>query len=243
MKQSKGYVVFYAMLLTIVCGTLLALASVGLKPRQNLNVALEKKKLILEAAMPLEANANIEKLYEERVKSYVVDAQGTIVADVKVEEVEVAREYKKKAEERLLPVYEINTEDQKGVLCYVLPVYGNGLWDSIWGYVAIKNDANTINGVSFDHKSETAGLGSRIATEEIQSRFVGKSIYRGAEVVGIEMQKGEQGGGERSIEFYKEDPHKVDGMSGATITGKGLSVMLIEYFNNYKPFLDSKKTS
>lgn len=111
------------------------------------------------------------------------------------------------------------------------------------GLCSTKNDASTINGVSFDHKSETAGLGSRIATEEIQSRFVGKNIYRGNEVVGVEMQKGEQGGGERSIEYYKGEPHKVDGMSGATITGKGLSVMLIEYLNNYKPFLDSKKVS
>lgn len=138
MKQSQGYIVFYAVMLTIVCGTLLALASVGLKPRQDLNIALEKKKLILETAIPLKVGDNIEKLYEERVKAYVVDAQGTIVADVKPEEVEVAKEYKKKPEERLLPVYEITTEDQKGILCYVLPVYGNGLWDSIWGYVALK---------------------------------------------------------------------------------------------------------
>ncbi|MEM9982752.1 MAG: NADH:ubiquinone reductase (Na(+)-transporting) subunit C, partial [Bacteroidota bacterium] len=151
------------------------------------------------------------------------------------------KEYKKEPKDRLYPVYEVLDEQKKDILSYVLPVYGYGLWDNIWGYVAIQGDGNTVNGVVFDHEAETPGLGARITDAEIQKRYEGKHIYKGEEILGIAMQKGEQGGGDKSIAFYKDDPHKVDGMSGATITGNGITKMLEEYLSAYKNFLDDKR--
>lgn len=116
-------------------------------------------------------------------------------------------------------------------------MYGFGLWDNIWGFVALKGDLETINGVNFDHKSETPGLGARITTEEIQSRFVGKKIYdKTMDLVAVQMMKGEGND-------YSNEPHKVDGMSGATITGKGLSDMIVDYLACYNGFIQSKRKS
>ena len=143
--------------------------------------------------------------------------------------------YKKKPEERLLPVYEFRNEaDPSKVDNAVLPVYGFGLWNDIWGFVALKSDLNTIQGVKFQHKGETPGLGARIESEEVQSRFKGKSIFDAEVLASIHMQKGE------GID-YSSDPHKVDGMSGATLTGKGVNNMLMDYFTCYQNYLKKNR--
>ena len=79
-----------------------------------------------------------------------------------------------------LPVYVVGKKDNPSeVESFVLPTYGNGLWDNIWAYVAIDGDAETIEGIVFDHKGETPGLGARITDAEVQERFVGKKLaYR-----------------------------------------------------------------
>jgi Na+-transporting NADH:ubiquinone oxidoreductase subunit C len=116
------------------------------------------------------------------------------------------------------------------------------LWDKIWGYVALDSNCETILGTSFDHKAETPGLGQRIATPEIQSRFVGKKIYDDkGQLVSVEMMKGEHGGEQSSIDYFKDEPHKVDGMSGATLTGKGLNAMLKTYLESYQNFFKKVK--
>ncbi len=139
----------------------------------------------------------------------------------------------------MLPVYEIRNESNpEEVQFYVLPLYGYGLWDNIWGYVALEKDLNTIKGVRFDHKGETPGLGARISSDEIQSRYEGKKIYsEGGEVVSVKIMKGEMGGGQRSVEAYASEPHQVDGLSGATITGKGVNDMLKAYLDSYDKFI------
>lgn len=96
---------------------------------------------------------------------------------------------------------------------------------------------NTIKGVVFDHKAETPGLGARITTDEIRSRFAGKKIKDEAgNLVSVAMQKGEQGGGDKSIEAFKNEMHKVDGMSGATLTANGINDMMSNYFKAYQNY-------
>lgn len=235
MQQSNAYILIYTVILTIVCGVLLSMTAIGLKEPQQRNIELEKKTNILKVAIKLSEGDDVEKIYQDRVKSYVVDVNGKMVEGQKAENIVVVAEYKKPAEQRLLPVYEILKVDGNGLEAYVFPVYGFGLWDNIWGYVALKEDLNTINGVSFDHKSETPGLGARITTDEIKNRYIGKQIFdASAAIAGVTMMKGEGND-------YSNEPNKVDGMSGATITGTGVSKMLLDYMTCYENFIKSKK--
>jgi Na+-transporting NADH:ubiquinone oxidoreductase subunit C len=233
-RQSNGYIVFYSAMLTIVCGGVLAFASQALKPRQDANIELERKSNILSTVMTLEEGADITKLYESRIRELVIDFSGNLV-DKKAADVNIGVEYKKQPEERLLPVYEfISATDSGKVENAVIPVFGFGLWNTIAGFVALESDFNTIKGVSYSHVGETPGLGARIATSEIQDRYKGKQIFQAATLVSILMQKGE------GID-YANDPHKVDGMSGATLTAKGVNNMLKEYFGCYQKYLEKNK--
>lgn len=235
MRQSNIYIIIYAAILTIVCGGLLAFASQTLKPRQDANIEMERKQNILATVMELKKGDNIEQIYAARVKEMVIDYAGNVKEGVAASKIDIAKEYKKKPEERLLPVYEFRNEaDPNKVDNAVLPVYGFGLWNDIWGFVALKSDLNTIQGVKFQHKGETPGLGARIESEEVQSRFKGKSIFDAEVLASIHMQKGE------GID-YSSDPHKVDGMSGATLTGKGVNNMLMDYFTCYQNYLKKNR--
>ena len=231
MRQSNLYIIFYAMAITVVCGGLLAFASQSLKPLQDANVELERKQNILMTVMPLNSGDDINALYAAKVKESVIDFQGNVKEGMKATDVDIAKEYKKAPQERLLPLYEFRDEaDPSKVNNVVLPVYGFGLWNDIWGFVALQSDLNTIQGVSFAHKGETPGLGARIASEEIQDRYKGKSIFDAGDLESVVMQKGEGND-------YSKDPHKVDGMSGATLTAKGVNNMFVDYFTCYKNYL------
>jgi Na+-transporting NADH:ubiquinone oxidoreductase subunit C len=96
---------------------------------------------------------------------------------------------------------------------------------------------NTVGGITLAHAGETPGLGARITEPGVQGRFEGKQIFNeSGELVAIQMQKGEG-------KDYSSNPHQVDGMSGATITGNGLNNMLKNYLGYYKAYIESKKSS
>lgn len=234
MKQGNGYVIIYTIVLTVVCAVALAVTALGLKPFQDANKELEKKQNILATVMEVKTREEAKDLYDKRVKSYVIDFQGKIIEGAVAEKIDIEGEYKKKPEERQLPVFEIKSDkNPEQTDFYVFPIQGFGLWDKIWGFVSLKGDLNTINGVKFDHKAETPGLGARIATNEVQKRYSGKQIFEGNQLAFVEMMKGEGND-------YSSDKHKVDGMSGATITGKGVNKMLKDYLVCYEKFIKSK---
>lgn len=236
MRQSNLYIVIYAGVLTIVCGGLLALAAEGLKEKQQFNIDMEQKKNILSTVITLEEGANINDLYKKRVRAFVVDFEGNVKEGMQPKDVNLAVEYKKAKEQRLLPVYEFKNEKDSTVTEYVvLPVYGYGLWNNIWGFVALKSDLNTIQGVKFQHAGETPGLGARIESDQdVQDRYKGKTIYENSKIVSVTMMKGEGND-------YSDDPHRVDGMSGATLTAKGVNNMLAEYFQAYANYMAKNK--
>ena len=234
MRQSNTYIILYSAAITVICGGLLAFAAISLKPMQDANIALEQKKNILSSVLTLNEEANIEEIYKKKVKGFVIDYSGNVVGQ-EPEKVIVAAEYKKSPEQRLLPVYEFRSETEPDKVEFaVMPVYGYGLWNNIWGFVAVKSDFNTIQGVKFQHAGETPGLGARIESEEIQERFKGKTIFDEGMLASVMIQKGEG-------HDYSSDPHKVDGMSGATLTGKGVNNMLKDYLACYERYL--KKNS
>lgn len=235
MQQSRFYILIYAAALTIVCGGLLGIAAVGLKDKQLANIELEKKENILSTVIELNDADDIQKLYSEKVQSFVVNYQGQKVEGVDPGSIDIAKEYKKPKEERLLPVFEF--VGASGDVEYaVLPVYGYGLWNYIWGFVALKSDMSTIQGVKFQHLGETPGLGARITEPEVQARFKDKTIFEGDDLIPVSMQKGEGND-------YSGEEHKVDGMSGATLTGKGVNNMLQDYLDCYKNYLLQNKKS
>lgn len=233
MRQSNLYIILYAAAITIFCGGLLAFASTSLKARQDANIALEQKRNILSSVIELKEGDNIEEIYNSRVKAFVVDYNGNVVEGKKATDVNVAAEFKKPASERILPVYEFRGAN--GDLDYtVLPVFGRGLWDNIWGFVALQADMNTVQGVKFEHKGETPGLGARITTDEIQSRYKGKKIMEGDALASVVMMKGEGND-------WSDNPHRVDGMSGATLTGNGINDMLKDYLAAYESYLRNNR--
>ncbi|MCZ8354282.1 MAG: NADH:ubiquinone reductase (Na(+)-transporting) subunit C [Cyclobacteriaceae bacterium] len=235
MRQSNLYIVFYAAVLTIVCGGLLAFASESLKEKQQENIALEQKQNILSTVMTLGENDNAAELYNKRVKAFVVDFKGNVVEGKKTTDIVVEAEYKKPAQDRLLPVYEFRSEADPNKIEYVvLPIHGFGLWDKIWGYVSLQSDFNTIQGTVFQHKGETPGLGARISSADIQDRYKGKKVFEGETLASVEMMKGEGND-------YSSEQHKVDGMSGATLTAKGVNNMLKDYLACYENYIKKTK--
>jgi Na+-transporting NADH:ubiquinone oxidoreductase subunit C len=235
-RQSNLYIVIYSGVLTIVCGGLLALAAEGLKEKQQFNIDMEQKKNILSTVIELKDGDDINAVYSKKVKAFVVDFQGNIKEGMQPKDVSLATEYKKAPADRLLPVYEFKSESDPNKTEYVvLPVFGYGLWNNIWGFVALKSDLSTIQGVKFGHAGETPGLGARIESDqEVQDRYKGKAIYQDEKLVSVTMMKGEG-------QDYSDEPHEVDGMSGATLTAKGVNNMLKDYLTSYENYLKKNK--
>ncbi|NBC24963.1 MAG: NADH:ubiquinone reductase (Na(+)-transporting) subunit C, partial [Bacteroidetes bacterium] len=138
---------------------------------------------------------------------------------------------KKNPENRLLPVFEYKSDGQT---CYIFSVRGNGLWDAIWGNIALKSDMNTIVGATFDHKSETPGLGAEIKDNpNFREQFQGKEIFaEDGEFVSITVRKG----------GAKDPDHEVDGISGATITADGVTDMLENGLGNYMAYIEKNRS-
>lgn len=245
MQQSNTYVIVYSAVLTIILGLLLSGSAQVLGPWQQEAIALDKKKQILGAVISAEEIAamkpeEVNQFYANHIASTVVDINGQEITEggVTAEKVEVAKDYKKPADQRAYPVYIYHADGNPSeVKSYIFPLYGAGLWDAIWGYIALETDMNTIGGITLAHAGETPGLGARITEGEVQARYVGKQIFdESGELVAVQMMKGEG-------KDYSSDMHKVDGMSGATITGNGVNNMLKAYLGHYEAYIKAKSSS
>lgn len=241
MRQSNSYILIFSAILTVVLGGLLALAAVGLGPKQAEQVAIDTRKKILSAVMDISEvpPKDIPALYEKKIESLVVNRTGDVVetdAEGKklvAEDIDIAKQFKVDPDERLYPVFKFMDEASGEVDAYIIPIYGNGLWDNIWGFIALEDDLETIRGVVFDHAGETPGLGARITSVEVQQRFKEKKIVDEAgELVAVTMKKGETG--DPSI----FNDNEVDGISGATITANGVNAMLKNYLNYYQGYFE-----
>ena len=232
----------------VLIAAALGFAKEFLKDPQTQAENLDTQKQILSAIVPLsevgETGAQVNAYYAKHIEAIAVDVNGDVKKvdeagqPIVPEKVSIRKEFKKKDKAgKILPVFKFK-DDAGKVTAYILPVYGNGLWDNIWGYVALEPDMKTVKGVVFDHKAETPGLGARIADTDVESRYAGKAIYNDKGEPGIEMIKGEGNVDEASLANYK-----VDGMSGATITGRGVNDMLKNYFTLYENYMQKVKKS
>ena len=220
-KNSDVYAVLYSAVVVVIVAFLLAGVSSALKPMQDANVELDKKKQIL-ASLNERNLADAAATYDALiVADPIVDAQGNVVAENGG--FEVANDA---VSEDNLPLYIAEID---GATKYILPMTGNGLWGGIWGYLAINDDCNTIYGVYFSHASETPGLGAEIAGDKFQGRFPGKKVYGENGEVGLSVMK----------KSTDADFH-VDAVSGATITSNGVDAMLKLKLLPYYKYLNSQ---
>lgn len=218
--NSDIYAILYSVVVVVIVAFLLAGVSSALKPKQDANVELDKKKQILaslnERNLP-DAAATYDALI---VADPIVDAQGNTVAEnggFKVANDAVS--------ESNLPLYVAKLAD--GSKKYIIPMTGNGLWGGIWGYLALNDDCNTIYGVYFSHASETPGLGAEIASDKFQSRFPGREVYRDGNVALTIVKK------------VTDKTVEVNAISGATITCNGVNDMLQRKLAPYKAYLSA----
>lgn len=216
--------VLFAVILCVVLSLLLTVVSKGLKPMQQKNIMVDRHKNILKSVGLVQNNKSytaedIDKLYSENITQLHVDEYGRVV------------ETNGKEGVKSLPVC-IYKKPDGTIESYIIPIDTKGLWGKIHGYLAIKSDGSTISGFTVYKHSETPGLGGEIEQSWFQKNFVGKKIVdQEGEFVSIAVAKGqvkEQVKQDRQTNF-------VDGISGATLTGKFLSKGIKEILSEYEP--------
>lgn len=242
-KDSFGGTVAVVLAVSLVCSVIVAGAAVGLKPTQNEQKALDKQKNILSVAGLLEKNTDIRKVYSERIESRIVDlstgdyVDGVSNFDMRAAAKDPAQSIRINPEEdfaglkrraKYAEVYLVKDNEGK-VSQIVLPMHGTGLWSVMYGFVAVQPDGNTINGITYYDQGETAGLGGEIANPLWQKGFVGKKLYNEQGNVAIRVGKGASA----------DATHGVDGLSGATMTTKGVQGSFNYWFsqNGFGPYL------
>ena len=225
-KNSNSYTFGFAILMVIVVGSLLAVASQGLKTRQEKNATVKQMMSILSAINIDATRENAKEMYNKDV----IDSKIISGKDLNTEafNVDIKKEFRDKnisVSDRNYPLYICEKDGDK---YYIIPVVGTGLWGPIWGFVALESDFKTIYGANFDHKSETPGLGAEIKYASYSDQYTGETI---SDTTGsfqpIIVVKDGSGSGINS---------KVDGITGGTITSKGVEEMTtrtLEVYVNY----------
>lgn len=231
-RDSNLYTFLFVGIMIVGIASILAYTSQTLKPMQDENVKNEKMQNILSTVGINVSREEAEKSYKKYiVEELALKIDGSINENINpFTDLNLAKELKKDYEDQHFPLYvaEINSEKY-----YIIELRGTGLWDAIWGYISLKSDFNTVNGVSFDHKGETAGLGAEITKDWFKESFKDEKIFNSeGELVGITVLKGNN-----DPNNIDKDDHEVDAISGSTITGDGVTDMIYERVNNYLPYL------
>lgn len=235
-SNSNNYILIFVTILTVIVAVILGGMREVTKDKAAQNEDIFNKRAILSSIeSKLGDGVQVKKLSDEEVLNLfspenmdqlVLDMNGNVVEGQKAENIDLAVEKKKPEDERLLPLYIYKGGSEP---LYILSVRGNGLWDEIWGNIALESDLNTVAGANFDHKGETPGLGAEIKDNpKFSANFQGKKIYEGDQLKSIVVSKGGAKGSE----------YAVDGISGATVTGNGVTEMLQRGVKYYEPYLD-----
>ena len=228
--RSNSYTLGFTALVTIILGIMLSAAATSLKDRQLLNEELDIKKNIL-ASLNIAGTSGskssaeeVQQLFTDNIRGFVVDKDGIVVEGLNPDQIDP------KTMVEVYPVYEKLLDGASAG--FALPISGKGLWSSCYGYLALESDCNTVMGITFYKHGETPGLGGEIEKDWFTSNFSGKRIFDdNGDLVSIQVVKGVVN--ENNADAY----HQVDGISGATLTTKGLNIFIKQDLNNYLPFL------
>lgn len=245
MAKTDGnvYTIIFATIMVIVVGGVLAALATGLKPMIKENERFEKQQNIL-YAMGVNENVEgeggvnpiptdrVEAEYNKYIKeSYIIQA-GKLTQSDAAFKVDMKKESKLPKSERQMPLY---VGERDGKKFFVIPMYGKGLWDAIWGYVALDADY-VVQGATFDHKAETPGLGANIKERYFMDDFIGEQIMNGDKYAGITVAKGNN-----DPKNLEKNDNEVDALAGATITGDGVSAMIKSTLKSYVPHIKTLK--
>jgi len=231
-RESNSYTFLFIGIMIVGIASILAYTSQTLKPLQKENIRKEKMQNILSTVGVNVPPEEAEELYNQYViEELSLRNDGTVNENLNpFSDINLAKELKKDYSNQHFPLYVAEIDSEK---FYIIELRGVGLWDAIWGYMSLKSDFNTINGVSFDHKGETAGLGAEITKDWFKDSFVNEKVFNeNGDLVGITVLKGNN-----DPNNTDKDDHEVDAISGSTITGDGVTDMIIERLNNYLPYL------
>lgn len=235
MRHSAAYTILFAGAVCIVCAVLVSTSAVSLSGRQQLNAQLDKQKNVLYAAgladpsEPLGRGEILKRF--ENIRAIVIDLasgeetdidpatfdQAKAAADPEAGREAPANRSAIKRIPRHALVYHV-MRNGEAAMC-VIPIEGYGLWSTLYGFLAVGRDGNTIRGLTFYQHGETPGLGGEVDNPKWKALWPGRLIYDQAGNPAIRVVKGRAGN-------PREAPHRVDGLSGATITGNGVSMML-----------------
>ena len=262
-KNSNAFTVLFATTVCVVLAICLAATFNGLKSTIDANAKLDKQTNVLiamgfhEKSDTSKSGADLEKLFQDRVEGLVLEVKRemvpteirrarvtktepveTVVAVVETEhelsELEaLQRDEGKKPEaqrKEYVAIYRGKTEEGKTVWC--VPISGYGLWSTLYGFLALEEDLNTVRGITFFKHGETPGLGGEVDNVKWQHSWRGKTVLdaRG-KVVSVGVKKGVV---DEKVETEKK--HMVDGLSGATITGNGVTNFVKRDLDTYEPY-------
>ncbi len=236
-NDSTRKTLIVALALCLVCSILVSTAAVKLQPLQQRNQELDRKKIILEVAGLLKPGVSIDELFKQ-VEPKVVDlSTGEYVDTMDPNQFDQRQAVKDPEMSVKIPsdrdiaqirrrskyavVYLVKEEGQTKLI--LLPVHGYGLWSTMYAYIALERDANTIFGLRFYEQGETAGLGAEIDNPRWRNNWTGKVVYGEAEKPQIRVIKGTVAPGDPEAKF------KIDGLAGATLTANGVT-NLIHYW-------------
>ena len=243
--ESNKYTILFAIGMVVIVGSLLAFTASSLKPNIKENERMEKQQNIL-YAMGVNDNGDNDIVFvgTDKVasefskyisKQLVLDTSGNAVENNEAYLIDVKKEQAKakNGQTRDLPLF---VGEKDGQTFYIAPIRGKGLWDAIWGYIAMDKDM-VIQGAYFDHKGETPGLGANIKQRYFMDDFYGeKLLTESGEFKGITVAKGNN-----DPKNLIKDDYEVDALAGATITGDGVSAMIKSDLKLYLPFFKNLK--
>jgi len=243
--DSNLYTILFAIGMVLMVGSLLAFFASALKPTITENKRIEKQQNIL-YAMGVNENDESSAIFVSKDKvgeefsKYITKQlvlQGTEVSeDTKAYLIDIKKQQTaaKEGKVRKLPLF---VGEKDGLTFYIAPIRGKGLWDAVWGYVAMNADM-VVQGAYFDHKGETAGLGANIKLRFFMDDFIGEHLLKDGSFKGITVSKSNN-----DPKNNDKTDNEVDAIAGATITGDGVSAMIKSELKKYVPFFNTLKTN
>lgn len=242
-KESTSKTIIVALVLCIVCSLVVSSAAVLLKDKQNENKKLDRYTNILAAAGLLDESADVEEQYNALITARVVDLDTGLYTDAvdadSFDQLRAAKDSAQSAElsgdddlakisrrENYALVYLVESNGDLDKV--ILPVRGYGLWSTLYGFLALENDANTVAGLGFYQHGETPGLGGEIDNPKWKSLWPGKKTYQNGEVE-IQLIKGSVTPGSTNADYH------IDGLAGATLTSRGVT-NLVQFWLGDKGF-------
>lgn len=241
--DKNSYTVFFAIIMVIIVGTLLAFTASALKERIAENKRIEKQQNILYAMGVNENEGNkanfvskdkVGEIFKKYITNQLVIQEGKESQDENAYLIDIKKEQEsaKDGNARRLPLF---IGEREGKKFYIAPIRGKGLWDAIWAYVAMDENM-VVQGAYFDHKGETPGLGANIKERFFMDDFIGEHLMFNDTFKGITVSKSN---GDPKNEDKTDN--EVDAIAGSTITGDGVTAMIRNELMLYVPYFKNLK--